>query len=117
MKKLNIVLITWMASLNLWLAIRKANKAYALAEMNNQKDKRYYVMPDENDKLIVLCRDEFRKLKKYKRMDEKARVVHLIRESFYYTPYSGGDKAIDPAVKKQKRLMYIRYCLYTKGAL
>lgn len=117
MKKIKIILTTWIASLNLWVAIKKADNAYTDAEIKNNKDKRYYVMPDHNDKLIVMNRSEFRKLKLHKRMSEEAKVKHLIKESFYYTPYSGGADAIDPNIRKLKRIMYIKYCLHSKGLL
>lgn len=117
MKKVKIFLTTWIASINLWVAIKKADNAYANAEITNARDKRYYVMPDYDDKLIVMNRSEFRKLKIHKRMSEDAQVKHLIKESFYFTPYSGFNEVIDANVKKLKRIMYIKYCLHKKGLL
>lgn len=117
MKRIRVFLTTWIATINLWVAVKKADNAYAKAEIKNARDKRYYVMPDYNDKLIVMNRTEFRKLKIHKRMDGDAQVKHLIKESFYFTPYSGYNQVIQPNVKRLKRIMYIKYCLHKKGLL
>ena len=117
MKKIRVFLTTWIATINLWVAVKKADSAYTKAEILGARDKRYYVMPDFDDKLIVMNRSEFRKLKLHKRMNSDAQIKHLIRESFYFTPYSGYNQPIDPSVKRLKKIMYIKYCLHIKGLL
>lgn len=112
MKSIRRFFIIQFASLRLWYAIKSAEKAYEIAQSKGRKDKRYYVMPDYNDKLIVMCRSEFRKLKIKKRMSREAQVKHLLKECFYFTPYADGKEAITPQVKEMKRTMYLEYCLH-----
>lgn len=68
--------------LKLKLAIRMADKAH------EKTGKRYFVMPDAKDKLIIMHRPSFRRLKHSGRISYAAKVADLKRESFYYTPYS-----------------------------
>lgn len=117
MKKIRKFIIIQAASLRLWYAVKQADKAYELAIAENKRDKRYYVMPDYNDKLIVMCRSEFRKLKIMKRMNREAQIKHLLKESFYFTPYANGQEAITPEIKSLKRIMYLEYCLHKNGLL
>lgn len=72
--------------LKLKLAIRMADKTH------EKTGKRYFVMPDGNDKLIIMHRPSFRKLKQSGRISCAAKVKDLKRESFYFTPYSVGIK-------------------------
>lgn len=51
------LLIRIIAHINLSIATRKANKQYA------KFNKRFYVMPNHNHKLIVISRQQFRKLR------------------------------------------------------
>lgn len=111
-KRLRRFFITLRAHVRLWVATAKADRAYADAELKNSKDKRFYVMPDADDKLIIMNRSQFRKLKQYKYMDGDVQVKHLIKESFYFTPYSGGANAMTSEQKRLKRVMYVRYCLH-----
>lgn len=117
MKKIRKFIVIQFASLRLWYAVKQADKAYELAVSENKRDKRYYVMPDYNNKLIVMCRSEFRKLKIMKRMSREAQVKHLLKESFYFTPYANGRDTITPEIKRLKRTMYLEYCLHEKGLL
>lgn len=117
MKKFKTFIVIQFASLRLWYAVNKADKAYQKAIEENKKDKRYYVMPDHNDKLIVMCRAEFRKLRIKKRMSPEAQVKHLLKECFYFTPYANRDQEITEQIKQVKRTMYLKYCLNKKGLL
>jgi hypothetical protein len=92
--------------LKLKFAIHMAIKAH------NQNGKRYFVMPDEKDRLIIMHRPSFRKLKHDGQMSYSAKVSDLIRESFYFTPYSSRNvemEAITPEIQEAKRLMFHRY--------
>lgn len=112
--------------LKLKFAIRMADKAHA------QNGKRYFVMPDEKDRLIIMHRPSFKKLKNSGRMSYHAKVADLIRESFYFTPYSVNVKkqndhpsfceykdntsfltieteSIIPSTQESKRIMFHKY--------
>lgn len=106
--------------LKLKLAIRMANKAH------ESSGKRYFVMPDAKDKLIIMHRPSFRKLKHIGQMSYSAKVSDLKRESFYFTPYSFETKRnendiaisdyckielepITPAIQEAKRIMFHQY--------
>lgn len=112
--------------LKLKFAIHMADKAHA------QNGKRYFVMPDEKDRLIIMHRPSFKKLKNSGRMSYHAKVADLIRESFYFTPYSVSVKkqndhpsscehkdqisfltieteSITPSIQKSKRIMFHKY--------
>lgn len=105
---------------------------YMAIKAHKQNGKRYFVMPDEKDRLIIMHRPSFRKLKHTGQMSYAAKVNDLIRESFYFTPYSVGIKkknnhpaycnnrdnasyctveteAITPEIQEAKRLMFHRY--------
>lgn len=84
-------------------AIHMANKAH------EQDGQRYYILPDANDRLIILTRYTFRKLKKQGLISSKATITDIIRESFYFTPHANGTGALSPAAQKAKRKMYLKY--------
>lgn len=95
--------------LKLKFAIHMANKAHA------QNGKRYFVMPDEKDRLIIMHRPSFRKLKHSGQVSYQAKVKDLIRESFYFTPYTNTARCnvekeiISPEVQESKRIMFHKY--------
>lgn len=92
--------------LKLKFAIHMANKAHA------QNGKRYFVMPDDKDRLIIMHRPSFRKLKHTGRMSYNAKVKDLKRESFYFTPYTSNmieEEIIIPEVQEAKRIMFHKY--------
>lgn len=84
-------------------AIHMANKAH------EQDGQCYYVMPDANDRLIILTRYSFRKLKKQGLISSKATITDITRESFYFTPHANGTGALSPVARKAKRKMYLEY--------
>lgn len=108
--------IVQQASIRLWVASKKADMAYNKAMSDNARDKRFYVMPDANNKLIIMNRSQFRKLKKYNYMSNDVLIKHLLQECFYFTPYHNGKEPITKDVKKIKRVMYLQYCLYGPSA-
>lgn len=92
--------------LKLKFAIHMANKAHA------ENGKRYYVMPDDKNQLIIMHRPSFRKMKHAGRISYQAKVADVKRESFYFTPYSSKDEEkepITPNIQEAKRLMFHRY--------
>lgn len=87
----------------LYYAVKKADEIHA------RTGDRYYVMPGENGKLIIMNRFEFRKLKQKGYISRKASVDDLIRESFYFTPYQNGSGCITPKYESLKRKEYYSY--------
>lgn len=113
----------WLYSnIDLWLAIQKADKAYRgeyVIGENKDKSKRYlvgrtryYVMPDADDKLIIMNRRQMHKLRVMRVMSNEAKVRHLMKESFYYTP-DGSGEGIHDTLKEYKRKKYIEYRMKT----
>lgn len=91
--------------LKLKLAIRMADKAH------EKTGKRYFVMPDDKDKLIIMHRPSFRRLKQSGRISYVAKVSDLKRESFYFTPYFHKEEMepITPSIRESKHIMFHRY--------
>lgn len=66
------------------LAVRKADNAH------NENGDRYYVMPSEDGRLVVVDRRNFRILKRKNYIPKDASVADMQRECFYCTPYRNG---------------------------
>lgn len=66
------------------LAVRKADNAH------NENGDRYYVMPSEDGRLVVVNRRNFRILKRKNYISKDASVADMQRECFYCTPYRNG---------------------------
>lgn len=121
MNKIQRFFIAQKANITLWYASRQADKAYmGKYPIGRNKDNskrykigntRYYVIPDENERLICINRNEFRKLKRKKYISDKAQLKDLKSESFYFTPNCGGKNPISDELKEYKRRKYIEYCL------
>lgn len=121
MKLLNIFIWIY-ANIDLWLAIQKADKAYrgeyVIGKNTDNtprylvKNTRYYVMPDDNDKLIIMHKRNMHRLRVKGIMSNDAKVKHLLRESFYFTP-DGSGEGISDELKAYKRKKYIEYCIKT----
>lgn len=118
MKLIRNFFIWLYSNIDLWLAIQRAEKAYRgeyIIGVNKDKSKRYlvgntryYVMPDADDKLIIMNRRQMHKLRTMKMMSNEAKVRHLKGESFYYTP-DGSGNTIDKDLKEFKRKKYFEY--------
>jgi hypothetical protein len=93
------------ATLRLREAVKLANKAH------QQTGKRYYVMPSvgSNGKLIVMDRQNFRKLKQKRYVSNQAHIFDLVRECFYCTPYANGDQYLSEADRKKKVGQYFAW--------
>lgn len=66
------------------LAVRKADNAHS------ENGERYYVMPSEDGRLVVVDRRNFRILKRKNYISKDASVADMQRECFYCTPYRNG---------------------------
>lgn len=62
------------------LAVRKADNAHS------ENGERYYVMPSEDGRLVVVDRRNFRVLKRKNYIPKDASVADMQRECFYCTP-------------------------------
>ncbi len=92
------------AYLRLREAIRRADDAH------EQTGDRYYVMPNgKSEKLIIVNRTNFRKLKQKGYINRMVYVKDLERESFYHTPYKNGTGMLDFWQKEQKRDEYYHW--------
>ena len=96
------------AGIQLWYAIRLADKAHAKSKV------RYYVMPDEKDRLVVMNRKGFRFYKKKGLITHEAKVRDVMKECFYFTPDAGGNSPMTSEIQEAKRLMWLEYHLESK---
>lgn len=95
----------FLAKLQLREAVKKADNAYL------KDNHRYFVMPTAglDGKLIVLDRNNFRELKRKGYINKNTSVKDLIRESFYYTPNSGGNDALPDFGKRVKAKSFFNW--------
>ena len=70
---------------------------------------RYYVLPANDGKLIVMDRPNFRKLKHKGYITHKARIRDLEAECFYCTPYRNGNGILPPNFRKAKTKAYMQW--------
>jgi len=103
MKKLIYLFRYSYAKLEYWYAVRKADN------LHKTYKERFYVMPNEDDKLIVFNRKSFRKYKNKGRITYEAHVDDMIRECFYFTPNRAELDAITPEIAEAKKLMWFEY--------
>lgn len=91
-----------MASLRFAEAIRKAEDAHMAT------GERYYVIPAGNNtaKLVVMDRNNFRRLKFKGYMRRNWRVRDLEKECFYCTPYKNGKDGLPYSLIPIKRKQY-----------
>lgn len=94
------------ASLRLREAVKMADQAHC------QTGNRYYVMPQHHSggkKLIVMDRYNFRRLRMKHYIHHEARVIDLVRECFYCTPYRNGANNLSPLERKKKVIQYFAW--------
>lgn len=83
--------------------------AIQLAEEQYEKDgDRYYVVHNTEGKLLVMCRKDFKHFKRKHLISDKAKLVDVIRECFYYTRHLTSP-CIDDAIAEKKRRSYYAY--------
>jgi hypothetical protein len=95
------------AELQLWYAKRKAD------ELHEKYKERFFVVPDEKDRLIIINRKSFRNYKRRGQINRNARMLHIIKECFYMTP-TRDNIPVEDYVIKRKKLMWIEYKLKGK---
>lgn len=91
------------AYLRLREAVRQANEAW------QRTGKRHYVMPtmDRSRKLIIMDRQNFRRLKRKGYIDNSAAISDMIAESFYFTPCTAyGDGYLSDRDRRRKTVNY-----------
>lgn len=93
------------ASLRYYEAVRKADKAHS------KNGNRYYVMPTTgtSGQLVIIDRNNFRKLKLKHYINNSSFVRDIEIECFYCTPYRNGMGALSPTVIAQKRKQYFSW--------
>lgn len=92
------------AYLRLKEAVRKAEKAH------EETGERYYVIPvDSSNKLIVMDRKNFRKLKFKGYLPSGLHVSNLERGCFYCTSYRNGKDSLPQNIVEMKRKQYYNW--------
>lgn len=84
-------------------AVKQADKAHLL---NGQ---RFYVMPAQDGKLIVIDRRNFRALKSKHYINRDTNLHDMLSECFYFTPHRNGDGYILPTTRRQKVIQYFQW--------
>lgn len=95
---------TFYALLRFYSAVNQASKAHKTT------GERYYVMPvGKKGRLIIMDRDNFRKLKRKHYVTNSATVSDLEKECFFCTPYRNGDGRLPLHIANMKRKEYLNY--------
>lgn len=96
-----------------FFAFLRLREAVKMAEKEHLKTgRRYYVMPQHGSagkKLVVMDRQNFRRLKMKHYISRDARVFDLVRECFYCTGYSNGNQYLAPEDRKKKVIQYFAW--------
>lgn len=93
------------APLRLCEAVRKADKAHS------EKGQRYYVMPTSgtSGQLVIMDRNNFRKLKQKHYINYNTFVRDLEVECFYCTPYRNGAGELSAEAVALKKKQYFSW--------
>lgn len=91
------------AFLMLYEAVQQADTARA------QYGRRFYVMPTQDGKLVVMDKFDLRRMKVKHLIDKKCNVENLLHESFYFTPLASGLGEINPQDRKTRERAYYRW--------
>ena len=99
---------------NWWFLKKKSIQLSAAIKLCNLKQKafnrRYFVIFDHNDKLISLCRDDIKQLKRMRKIQKGVSHIDLMENSFYYTPLSvNNDKAMTKKDRLERQKTYFEY--------
>ena len=98
---------TYRAKLNLQRAIRMAEEAHK----NNGK--RYYVMPSQNGKLIVMDRANFRKLRQKHYIPQDRKITDATEACFYFTA-NGAGETMSKELRQEKERKYRAFLSYKR---
>ena len=91
------------AFLMLYEAVQQADSARV------QYGRRFYVMPTQDGKLVVMDKFDLRRMKVKHLIDKKCNVETLLHESFYFTPLGSGLGEINPQDRKTRERAYYRW--------
>ena len=91
------------AYLMLYKAIEQAETA------RTQYGRRFYVMPTQDGKLVVMDKYDLRRLKVKHYIDRGVNVETLLQESFYYTALASGLGEINPQDRKNRERAYYKW--------
>jgi glutaredoxin-related protein len=94
------IFIKFKAFLQLREAVKKADKAH------EEDGERYYVLPTNDGKLIVMDRKNFRILKKKHYINRNSNIRDLVEECFYCTPYRDGSMFLTEKAIEMKRQQF-----------
>lgn len=72
---------------------------------------RYYVMPTADRKLLVMNRNDLKRLRQKHYIHHRVTTHDLVRECFYHTPHALGTGFLPPDLLAQKRAAYFRWSL------
>lgn len=104
----NFFRINWFRYFRDYLRLRKAIQ---LADEQHAKDgDRYFVIPSTDGTLLIMDRKNFKGLKRKKYIGKNVTLHDMYRECFYYTPYTNGNDALTPEVRKAKANSYYAWC-------
>lgn len=86
-------------------AVRKADEAY------EKTGKRFYVVPTsgKTKTLLIMDRENFRKLKQKRFITRNAYIRDLENKCFYATPYRNGSGKFSNAVLSVKKMQYYQW--------
>lgn len=92
-------------------AYLRLREAVIKADVAHSKDgDRYYVVPSTDGTLIVMDRKNFKILRRKGYINRNVYVKDLVRESFYFTPYQGGNGYITKEFRRMKMKEYYSWC-------
>jgi len=94
------IFIKFKAYLQLREAVKKADEAH------EEDGERYYVLPTNDGKLIVMDRKNFRILKKKHYINRNSNIRDLVEECFYCTPYRDGSMFLTEKAIEMKRQQF-----------
>ncbi|MDE5688652.1 MAG: hypothetical protein K2I18_08535 [Paramuribaculum sp.] len=92
-----------LAALKLREAIKLADNAHA------RNGHRYFVMPADDGKLIVMDRYNFRRLKLKHYIKSEVKMRDLINGSFYFTPTASGNGYLSEDDRERKVQNYFKW--------
>ena len=91
------------AFLMLYKAVEQAETA------RREYGRRFYVMPTQDGKLVVLDKYDLHRLKVKHYISKDTNVESLLRDSFYFTPLASGLGEINPQDRKVRERAYYKW--------
>lgn len=86
------------------------NEAISKAEAaREQYGRRFYVMPQQDGKLVVMDKYDLRRLKVKHYIDKGTNVADLLRDSFYFTAQGNGLEEMHPQDRKNRTRAYYKW--------